>query len=370
MTTDSLEFQINRSNIRDTRFVENETPGALAPNEVLLEIDHIAFTANNVTYAVAGDFLKYWNFFPTGDAAWGKLPVWGYADVSQSEHSDIAAGERVYGYFPLATHLVIAADRVKPSGFMDMVPHRQELNPIYNQYVRVQNVPGFEVGDSPLAEQLNALLRPMFVTSFLVDDFLRDSNLFDARVLILSSASSKTGYGTAFQLFRNRKNCSDYEIVGLTSTSNRAFVESLGCYDRVLAYDEMSTLDPSEAALYVDFSGSGELRTAVHTHFGDQLKYDCSIGLTDWEKQGASKNMSGVKPQLFFAPAQAQKRQQEWGASAFIQKVNAAMQSFVQFATDHIDVTVQSGTADAESTYLAMVNGELSPRKGFILSLG
>ena len=365
----AIEFQINRSNIRQSRFVEKETPNALSPNEVLLQIDHVAFTANNVTYAVAGDFLKYWQFFPTDDPAWGKLPVWGYANVVQSAHPDVPVGERVYGYFPLATHLVISADRVKPSGFMDVVPHRQELNAIYNQYVRVQNVPGFEFGDPPLAEHLNALLRPMFVTSFLVDDFLRDNDLFGARTLLLSSASSKTGYGTAFQLFHNRVNRSDYEIVGLTSAGNRAFVESLGCYDRVLAYAEMSTLDKGEAALYVDFSGSGELRTAVHTHFDDQLKYDCSIGLTDWEKQGSGKGLPGVKPQLFFAPAQAQKRQQEWGAPAFMQQVNVAMQAFVKFANGHIDVTVQSGSAAAESTYLAMVNGELSPTKGFILSL-
>lgn len=34
-------------------------------NEVLLGIEHFAFTANNITYAAFGDVVQYWNFFPT-----------------------------------------------------------------------------------------------------------------------------------------------------------------------------------------------------------------------------------------------------------------------------------------------------------------
>ena len=47
---------------------------------------------------------------------------------------------------------------------------------------------------------------------------------------LLSSASSKTAYGTAFQLAK----CEDVHVVGLTSARNVAFCQSLGCYDAVL----------------------------------------------------------------------------------------------------------------------------------------
>ena len=47
-------------------------------------------------------------------------------------------------------------------------------------------------------------------------------------------------------LHRNRAKRGDYEIVGLTSEGNVGFVESLGCYDRVLAYEEIAAgLDAS-----------------------------------------------------------------------------------------------------------------------------
>ena len=50
------------------------------------------------------------------------------------------------------------------------------------------------------SESAQALLRPLFITSWLIDDFLADNNFFGADTMLLSSASSKTAYGTAFQL--------------------------------------------------------------------------------------------------------------------------------------------------------------------------
>jgi hypothetical protein len=71
---------------------------------------------------------------------------------------------------------------------------------------------------------VQALLRPLFITSWLIDDFLADNDFFGARVMLLSSASSKTAYGTAFQLAQR----DGIEVVGLTSPGNVAFCESPG----------------------------------------------------------------------------------------------------------------------------------------------
>ncbi|MBC7103757.1 MAG: DUF2855 family protein [Parvibaculum sp.] len=43
---------------------------------MLVEIEKFALSANNITYAVAGDMLNYWSFFPA-EEGWGKIPVWG-----------------------------------------------------------------------------------------------------------------------------------------------------------------------------------------------------------------------------------------------------------------------------------------------------
>ena len=56
----------------------------LADGQVLLEIEKYALTANNITYAAVGDGFGYWNFFPTGDADWGIIPVWGFAKIAAS----------------------------------------------------------------------------------------------------------------------------------------------------------------------------------------------------------------------------------------------------------------------------------------------
>ena len=356
------EFQIRRDDIRQTRFVDAPSP-ALEPGQLRLRVDKVAFTANNVTYAVAGDYLKYWNFFPTNEEGWGKLPVWGFADVVESAEPSITVGERIYGYFPLSSELVVTAGKIHEAGFTDVAPHRRELNAIYNQYTRVGQVAGYE------QEELNALLRPMFLTAFLIDDFLADNDFFGAEQLVLSSASSKTGYATAFLLNEAQGVRRLDSTVGLTSDSRIEFVESLDCYQQVLAYGEHEQLPSDVATVYVDFAGSGPLRRQLHDYFGDSLKYDCAVGLTDWENRGGSGKVKGVRPQMFFAPAQAQKRIAEWGGATLQRKMGEAFGRFLAFSTDNLLVTPLSGEEAITKTYLAMVENEASPERGFIFLL-
>ena len=40
-----------------------------------------ALTANNITYGVAGETMKYWNFYPAA-AGMGRIPVWGVGKVA------------------------------------------------------------------------------------------------------------------------------------------------------------------------------------------------------------------------------------------------------------------------------------------------
>jgi hypothetical protein len=66
--------------------------------------------------------------------------------------------------------------------------HRARLPAAYNGYARVDADPIYDADSEP--EQM--LLRPLFFTSYLIDDFLDEASLFGARSVILSSASSKT----------------------------------------------------------------------------------------------------------------------------------------------------------------------------------
>ena len=191
MSSQFVQLQSRKGNPAETRAVSQTAPGDLELGEVLLRIDSFAFTANNVTYAMFGDTMKYWEFFPTGEADWGMIPVWGFATVAASTVGGLATGERFYGYFPMASYVIVQPDRVTPGGFVDAAEHRVALPAVYNQYSRSSTDPGYNAK----MEGQQMILRPLFFTSFLIDDFLDDNQFFGAERVVLSSASSKTAYG-------------------------------------------------------------------------------------------------------------------------------------------------------------------------------
>jgi hypothetical protein len=367
----TMRLIIERQDLHRTRWDE-APPRALAEGEVRLRITRVALTANNITYAAFGDAMHYWDFFPTGDAATGCLPVWGFGEVAESRHEGVKEGERFYGYFPLADELIVQPARANAGGFLDGAEHRRALHTIYNHYARCSADPGYRTDRE--AEQ--ALLRPLFTTSFLIDDFLADNAGFGATQVLLSSASSKTAYGTAFCLAQRRGQPGALRSVGLTSRANLGFTRALGCYDDVLAYDDLAGLDRNAPAVYVDFSGSASLRRAIHEAFGDRLAYSCSVGGTHWDElaaKGANRDLPGPKPTLFFAPAQASKRIEEWGAAGLQQRLGAAWMAFMRPVTSAqppwLHVVEHHGPQAAEAVYRALLDGTAAPQDGHIVSL-
>src|SRR5512134_3479940 len=133
MPDSGLVFEVEKADWKRTRFVEGPVP-ELAPGQALLRVDRFALTANNVSYALSGDLLGYWRFFPC-DAGWGRIPVMGFADVIRSAHPGVREGTRCFGFYPMARHLVIQPGVVSPSQIMDAAKHRDGLAPVYAQYV-------------------------------------------------------------------------------------------------------------------------------------------------------------------------------------------------------------------------------------------
>jgi hypothetical protein len=291
----STDFIVARDDLQQCKLVETHLPDAAAlPDEALLvKVDRFAFTANNITYAVLGDQLKYWQLFPAPDN-FGNIPVWGFGDVIASRHPGITVGERLFGYFPMATHLVIEAADVSKRGLRDAAAHRQNVAPVYNAYARVSGDPAFagRQGD------YQALLRPLFMLSFLVDDYLNEHEFYGARSVMLSSASSKTAFGLA-HLLHLRKNL---RVIGLTSAGNTKFVQSLGCYDEVVTYDRVTSLPSDSPVAFVDMAGNSDLRARLHRHFGDQMKYSGRIGLTHRSSSPNEPELPGAKPGLVLRP--------------------------------------------------------------------
>jgi len=361
MTTTLL---VRKDRLADTQ-LHTAPDAALAPGQVRMHVDRFALTANNITYAAFGDAMHYWQFWPTAQDGWGVVPVWGFATVSQSLHPGVAVGERLYGYWPMADGAVLQPERLSPAGFAEAAPHRAGLPAVYNQYLRC-NADPFYSADS---EALQALLRPLFATSWLIDDFMADNGFFGATTLLLSSASSKTAWGTAFQLQQR----AGIDVIGLTSAGNVGYCESLGCYTRVLAYGQLDQVPAGTPCVYVDFAGNAALRREVHSRFG-ALRYSSAIGGTHVEQLGGAGDLAGPRPVLFFAPAQIKKRSADWGADVLGQRLVQAWQAFAARVQDPaapwLTVQAHDGPAAVQAAYAQVLAGRGDPRVGHMLSMG
>lgn len=361
--TSCTQFVVARDDLQQSTFIEVALPdAALLPEDALLvKVDRFAFTANNITYALLGDQLQYWSLFPAPQG-YGNIPVWGFGEVIASRHPTIAKGEILFGYFPMATHLVIEATDVKKTSLRDGAAHRQGVSPVYNAYTRVSDNPAFagRQGD------YQALLRPLFMLSFLVDDFLADNDFFGAKTVILSSASSKTAFGLAWLLHTHRK---PVRVIGLTSPGNAAFVRSLGCYDEVVTYDRIADMPADAPIAYVDMAGDAALRERLHRHFGERLAYSGRVGLTHQDVADGDKALPGAKPTWFFAPDQIRKRAKEWGPGGFDDRFSTVWSGFTESLGPKLDITIGQGKAAVERVYLGTLQGRVKPQRAHMLSL-
>jgi len=359
----STDFVVARDDLQQCKVIETQLPDAatLPDDALLVKVTRFALTANNITYAVTGDQLKYWQLFPAPNG-FGNIPVWGFGEVTASKHPGITAGEILFGYFPMATHLVIEAADVSKRGLRDAAAHRQGVAPVYNAYARVSGAAAFagRQGD------WQALLRPLFMLSFLVDDFLAENEFYGARSVLLSSASSKTAFGLA-HLLHSREGI---RVIGLTSASNTRFVESLGCYDEVVTYDRVTSLPSNAPAAFADMAGNSKLRERLHRHFGDQMKYSGRIGLTHRSSSPDEPVLPGAKPMWFSAPDQIRNRAREWGPGGVNARFGAAWAGFAPKLDQWLTVTEGRGPAAVQAAYLDTLNGRVPPDQGHILSLG
>ncbi|RLL68209.1 DUF2855 family protein [Streptomyces sp. Z26] len=386
---------VSRDDLATTRTDTGPVP-EVGPGEALLRVDRVGLTANNVTYAALGDPFRYWEFFPAPDG-WGNVPLWGFADVVASAADGVAPGDRFYGYLPSGSHLLVRPDRVGPFGFRDVSPHRVELPSPYNRYARTTGDPGYAAD----REDVQALYRPLFWTSFLLADWLVDQELCGARDVVLSSASSKTAYGTAFELRAHRERRTGgaggpdgpggYGVVGLTSARNRAFTESLGCYDRVLTYDETALLSPERPVVYADFAGDRRLAATLAERLGGALTCHATVGVTHQEaapagslaeagagtgsrgdEDGAADTGAGGDGHgraMFFAPVQMRKRVGDWGREGLEERFGAAWQRFGAAVGSWVDVVHDEGREGLERVWRDVLSGHDAPRTGHVLTL-
>ena len=365
-------FVVSRENLQLTQWL-NSPSQALEPGQVRCRIDLFSLTANNITYGAFGSAMRYFDFFPVAQSPWACIPAWGFATVTESRSEAVTEGERLYGFWPMANQAVLEPVRADAIGFTDGRAHRRELHSVYNRYMRI----AADVTQSAQTDAVQSILKPLVTTSFLIDDFLAAQEFFGATQVLLSSASSKTAWSTAFFLSQRKGGARGAipapDVVGLTSASRLAFVESLGCYDKAVDYAALGSLNPELATVYVDFSGDAAVRRSVHTHFGEHLAYSCSVGGTHWESLGSGQGLPGPRPVLFFAPAQAKTRTADWGAQGLAARLDSAWKALIQVVeqpeSPWLTVVQGKGSAAVEEAYSAVLQGKDAPAVGRVLTV-
>ncbi len=359
------QFQVKKDDLNTTRLVNDLPKPEIGNGEVLLKLDQFAFTANNITYAAAGDLLGYWQFFiPLGDDTdgWGVIPVWGFADVVESKVADVPVGERLYGYFPPATYVAMQPIKISEQRLFEGAAHRAKLPAGYNSYSRVNNEPGY----SNEMDQQRMLLWPLHITSFCLWDKLKAADWFGAEQLVIVSASSKTSIGLGYALDADAEAPAG---IGLTSGRNIKMVGSLDIYTETFDYDAIASLATDKSTVVVDMSGNADVLAALQQHLGEQLKRIINVGFTHWDSPKAADEVVAAKSEMFFAPSHIQQRMKDWGPQGFADKTSGFMRETAMKSRQWLQVEPKAGLSGLADVYPAVCEGSLSPKQGVVVKL-
>lgn len=363
---ESPQFQVSQNVFIRNRIVETPTSDLkLDQGDVLVEIEKFAYTANNITYAVAGDMIGYWQFFaPVGENTdgWGVIPVWGFATVVESKTDEIPVGDRLFGYFPPAKHLKMKPVKSNERRFIDGSVHRAKLPAGYNMYQRVNNDKKY----NPEFDRERMLLFPLHLTSFCLWDALQDRDWHGAKQLIILSASSKTstGLGYALQADENAPN-----VIGVTSSRNLETVKNLNLYDQSITYKDVTSIDANIPTVIVDMSGNQQVLAALHMHLGDQMKFTSNVGLTHWANAKPQEGIISERSEFFFAPSHIQKRIKEWGPDGFDQRTAAFLMDTAAKTRSWLKFKELDGLNELASIHPNVCAGTLPPDEGLIIKV-
>lgn len=356
------DFLVQRDDLRIFRTEDGE-PAAegAAEGEVQFRIERFGLTANNLTYGVFGDSMGYWKFF-AAPQGWGRVPVWGFGVAVVSGVDGVEPGDRFYGYWPMSSYVTMRA-RANGAGFVETSAARAPLPPFYNGYLRAIPEAGFE----PRHDDAAAIMRPLFLTGWLIADQLATNGWHGAEAVVLASASSKTAYSTAWAM-RGRGDAPT--LIGLTSAPNVKFTEGLGVYDEVLTYEAIGDLSGDRRLVLIDMAGNPELRRAIHEVAGDALQASIMVGATHWENATlADDNLPGPTPVLFFAPTVADERAAALGPAIFAQRIGTAWATFASRLPELIEIKHGTGPDALAAAYQGFVEGHADPGQGLVFSL-
>jgi hypothetical protein len=206
------------------------------------------------------------------------------------------------------------------------------------------------------------------MTGYVIADLLLDNDWLGVQQIVIGSASSKTGFSTAAFI---RAAGFEGVIVGLTSDQNVAFSEALGCYDRIVPYSGVESI-VNEASAYVDIAGDVSVRSRLHHSLQNNAAHTLLVGATHWDQFGQSvggEPPPGSEPQVFFAPAQIEKRDGEWGRGVMMGKAYAASIELVTQLAPTLLMESHKGAEACDAIWQSLLSNQISGQRGVMMSL-
>ena len=340
------DLLVSRDDLSTTE-VRPTTPEPLAPGEVRLAIERFGITAVTATYARFGDSpLQFLNVFQAPEG-YGRVPVWGFARVEESRAPEVEVGTRLFGYLPMSTHHTISPTPVD-GGFLDTTPARDFQHPWYRTY---------ELAPPDEQDDRKALLHPLYPASFNLNEFLGGHVAQGVTDVLITSASSKTAIGLAHLLAARE----GVRTVGLTSTSNLAFVEGLGLYDSVVSYEDLADATVDGPTVFVDFTNSLDRIEEVYGQFGAYLTATTLVGFTHPRLSFEPPRVENPTPELFFTPAVEQELIAQEGAMNYNRRYNDAETEFFSNSASWLTVHRGIGPQAIADAYRAALAGKQPP---------
>lgn len=314
-----------------------ERPG-LDDGQTLVRVDAFALTANTMTYATSSEAYGFWELFPSDEAGMGRLPAWGTGTVVASRSLTAVAGTVLFGFFPMASHLVVTPAPTR-TGVRDAAGHRRGVHPAYNRY---RDVTGWAEED--LVREM--LLRPVHLLAFVVAEHLREHGVWGATDVIVTSASSKAGAGLAHALRHH-----GLRRTGVTATGRTGLVGGWGLFERVVSYEEAGDLATAGKAVVIDVAGDEVVLSRIVDGLGGGAAGVLRVGTTHGGGSGDGE--------LFFAPSHIERLVGLWGAASFEERFAAELDAFARVSARWLRTRLQVGQAGAAAAYRELAAGAL-----------
>lgn len=283
----------------------------LPPSSVRVRTTIIALTVNNLSYAIGGDMLHWWDTYPVPSSLpapyndrdqYGIVGAWGFATVLESNITSLVPGTLLRGYLSVSTlPTVLQLAPAKAKGhWIEGSPHREKLFPLYQRYVVADSVhPATDLASRHSLDSLawDIMLGILWECGYLLNRLCfpsgrsvkpihpfgngqwtsADADLSETAVVLLA-ASGKTALSFAQQLRDARDPGSGpLTVVAVTSKSATAFLQGTSYHAAVLSYDELKqqpdkllsaitskARQPPKRILLCDFGARGTVTEDVH----------------------------------------------------------------------------------------------------------